>query len=194
MPPVWSSKEERLKFFCAEYVKDFDAQRAARAVGVPEKSAKVTAWHWLRDPLVRREMSRLYAGREQEAEATVARVLSELSRVAFANIEDYIIVDAEGDARVDLSGLTREQAAAIASIDRFVTTEHREDGDVTHVTVKFKLHDKLRALELLGKHLKMFRDLVEIPGVERLADELRAARQRAAIDVEVVAPGKGLTQ
>ena len=184
-PIVWSSKEERWKFFCAEYVKDFDASRAARAVGVPEKSAKVTAWHWLREPVVRKEMARLYSRHERDAEVTVKRVLAELSLVAFSNIEDYVSVNGDGELSVDLSGMTHEEAAAVSSVE---TSRFLDDDDRMTTTVKFKLYDKLRALELLGKHLKMFRDIIDVPGVERLADELRAARQRAAIDVEVVEP------
>ena len=37
---------------------------------------------------------------------------------------------------------------------------------------KFKLADKRGALELLGRHLGMFQDKLEVTGMEGLADRL----------------------
>ena len=46
-------------------------------------------------------------------------------------------------------------------------------------TKKIKIEGRLKALTLLGKHLKMFTDITEIPGLEGLADAIKAARKRA---------------
>ena len=43
-----------------------------------------------------------------------------------------------------------------------------------------KTADKIRALELLGKHLKLFREVIEVSGLEGLAEKLVDARKRAA--------------
>jgi phage terminase small subunit len=88
--------------------------------------------------------------------------------MGFANMLDYIS-RAGTEAYVDLSKLTREQAAAIQEI----TSETYVDGyegvgqDKTPIVVKrtkFKLSDKRGALELLGKHLKLWTDKVEQTG------------------------------
>ena len=53
-----------------------------------------------------------------------------------------------------------------------------KDREQTGYTKKIKTTDKLKALELLGKHLKMFTDVTEVRGLEGLGDRLRAARLR----------------
>ena len=67
-------------------------------------------------------------------------------------------------AFVDLSELTREQAAAISE----VTVEDYKDGrgeDARDVRkVKFKLSDKRSALVDIGKHLGMFVERKELTG------------------------------
>lgn len=194
-PAYWTTKDERLRAFAVEYVKDFDGKRAALAVGVPEGSARVQAHHWLQTKVVRDTLSEMYEKRRDESEVTVTRVLEELRRIAFASMRSYVSVNDEGDVAIDLTDLSEEEWAAVSAVETMTWVEEREDGaPIRHTTVKFKLWDKPRALELLGKHLKMFRDIIDIPGVERLADELKAARQRAAIDVEVLNEKKGLTQ
>ena len=43
----------------------------------------------------------------------------------------------------------------------------------------FKLVDKDRSLELLGKHLKLFTERIEVSGTAGLAEALAVARKRA---------------
>src|SRR5882762_11035679 len=77
---------------------------------------------------------------------------------------DYMRVGPDGDPVLDFSKLTRDQAAALTE----VTVEDFLDGrgeDARQVRrVKFKLASKLLALELLGKHLGLFKDRVEHTG------------------------------
>ena len=77
---------------------------------------------------------------------------------------DYMRVGADGDPVLDFSKLTRDQAAVLTE----VTVEDYVDGrgeDARQVRrVKFKLASKLVALELLGKHLGLFKDRVEHTG------------------------------
>jgi phage terminase small subunit len=102
------------------------------------------------------------AAQASTVEAT--RVLHELAKLAFANMADYMRVGPGGDPVLDFSKLTRDQAAALVE----VTVEDYVDGrgeDARQVRrVKFKLASKLVALELLGKHLGLFKDRVEHTG------------------------------
>jgi len=96
-------------------------------------------------------------------------VLRELSLMGFSNMLDYVTPQKDGYAYVDLSKLTRDQAAAIQEIttESFVSDseddEEEESGKVI-TKVKFKLADKRGSLELLGKHLKLFADRTELSG------------------------------
>jgi phage terminase small subunit len=69
---------------------------------------------------------------------------------------DYMSPGEDGDLFVDLAGLTRERAAAIAE----VTVEDFKDGRAKDARecrrIKFKLLDKRAALVDIGKHLGMF--------------------------------------
>ncbi len=49
---------------------------------------------------------------------------------------------------------------------------------------KFKLVDKWASLELLGLHLKLFTERVEVGGLETLAEDLKKARIRAGCGCE----------
>jgi phage terminase small subunit len=70
----------------------------------------------------------------------------------------------DGTAYVDLSNLTREQAAAISEIVTEEYVEGRGESARAVKRVKFKLADKQAALEKLGKVLGMFRDRHEHSG------------------------------
>lgn len=71
-------------------------------------------------------------------------VLGELAAIGFARATNYLSVRADELVFQDTENLTGTQAAAIASIER------------TSNGIRLKFYDKLKALELLGKHLKLF--------------------------------------
>src|SRR6185437_4769390 len=97
---------------------------------------------------------------------TVERVLAELAKIGFSNMQDYMRVGPEGDPVLDFSALNRDQAAALVEC----TVEDFKDGrgeDAREVRrVKFKLADKRAALVDLGKHLGIFKERVEHSGVD----------------------------
>ena len=75
--------------------------------------------------------------------------MREVALIGFANMGDYIQVDGN-EVSVDLSKLSRDQAAAIQE----VTTETRGGGNKKAARVtrtRLKLADKRPALELLGR-------------------------------------------
>ena len=91
-------------------------------------------------------------------ECTSEDIARELHRLGFANMADYIRVGANGDPYVDLSGLTREQAAAIAevTVEDFLDGRGEDARDVRRV--RFKLTDKRGALVDLAKLLGYFKE------------------------------------
>jgi phage terminase small subunit len=91
---------------------------------------------------------------------TIPKVLSELEKIAFANMMDYIKIDADGQPNLDFSTLDRDKAAAIGEIITDVITNPRT-GEVTKRT-KFKLLDKKGSLVDLGRHLGAWVDRKDI--------------------------------
>lgn len=168
----------RQQLFAKEYVIDLNATRAAIAAGYAEKAASQVASQVLRNPkviaLIDKEMTR----RATKLGVSADKVLEELQRLAFANINDYIRINADGHADVDLTKLTRDQAAAIQEI-KVDTTGGTGDGERRQVLrTTFKLADKGANLERLGKHLKLFTDVVKHEGLDNLAEQVAQFRQK----------------
>lgn len=150
--------------FVAEYGVDLNATRAAIRAGYSEKTAYSIGQENLKKPEIAKAIENAERERLQRIGVRAEKVLEELARLGFSNMLDYLNISRDGDPYVDLSEMTREQAAALSE----VTVEDFMDGrgeDAREVRrVKFKLADKKSALELLGKHLKLFAEKLEVGG------------------------------
>lgn len=146
------------KAFIEEYLVDLNATQAAIRAGYAKKTADVTGPRLLGNVRVAAAIAKRQQERSERVQITQDAVLSELMKLGFSNMMDYMTVKQDGTAYVDLSKLTREQAAAIQEITVDEYIEGR--GDDAHLVkkVKVKLADKKSSLELLGKHLGMFAD------------------------------------
>jgi phage terminase small subunit len=82
-------------------------------------------------------------------------VLRELARVAFADLRSIYRPDG---SLMSVSELSDDAAASVAGV------ESTEVGDGTGYIRKLKRWDKVKALELLGKHLGMYTDKVALSG------------------------------
>jgi phage terminase small subunit len=111
--------------------------------------------------------------REQRTKVTQDRVIEELAKIAFINPTDVIN---EYDASLH-NGATREDTAAISSIR--VRRIPSKNG--MGIEREIKLNDKIRALDLLGKHLGLFNDKLNITAdaVVRIVDDLSDSKDDA---------------
>ena len=106
------------------------------------------------NPKIATRIAELRAPALEKLNITLETVLAELARVAFANIGDFLEIGEYGKATLTLEGITPEQLAAIKKAK---TTEVLNgDGDVVGYNNEFELGDKLRALEMLGRHVGAF--------------------------------------
>ena len=112
-------------------------------------------------------------------EVTPERVLHELACMAYANMADFQVIQEDGTAVTDLSGLTREQFASVQEMTVDVYMEGKGEGAKEVKSVKLKLAPKIAALELLGKHMKLFTEVIENNNVTDAETELSAARKRS---------------
>jgi phage terminase small subunit len=154
--------EARREIFVREYLKDLNATRAAIAAGYSEKTARKQASRLLTNVDTQKRIEELTAKKVEKLDITVERVLGELAKLAFSNMLDYMNTQEDGSAHVDLSKLTREQAAAIQEVTVDEYTEGGGENARNVKRTKFKLADKRGSLELLGKYLKLFTDRQEI--------------------------------
>jgi phage terminase small subunit len=144
-----SGKEER---FCQEYIIDLNATQAAKRAGYSERSASEIGYENLRKPQIIDFISQLKEARSKRTEVTADKVLKELAKLGFSNIQDYI----EDDHTIkNLKEIGRKKSAAISSIKK---TTRKIGAELLDETIEFKLYDKKGALELIGKHIGFFRE------------------------------------
>lgn len=126
---------------------------------------------------------------------TKERILSELAKIGFANMLDYITTQDDGSAIVDLSKLDRDQAAAISevTVDSYVEDGGDDDQPRMVKKIKFKLMDKRAALVDMGKHIGMFIDRREVgaPGDfdEKTDEELAREVVESSARLGLIAKG-----
>ena len=128
--------------FVDEWLIDFNGTQAAIRAGYSEKTAAATAARLLRNVNIQAEISRRQKDLQRRTEVTQEQVVKELARLAFA--------DASVVCVTDFDNLTEDQRAAIQGIKP------------TNFGWEIKLCDKLKALELLGRHIGMFNDKLEV--------------------------------
>lgn len=161
------------RLFVQEYLIDLNAKQASIRAGYSPANAEFQGHQLINNPKVKQAIELAMYEREQRTKVTQDRVIEELAKIAFLNPTDVIN---EYDASLR-SGATREDTAAISSIrvKRFPT---REGFGVER---EIKLHDKIRALELLGKHLGLFNDKLNITAdaVVRIVDDISDSKDDA---------------
>ena len=107
---------KKQKMFVAEYLVDLNATQAAIRAGYSEKNAGKIGPELLGKTRISEAIQEQMDARENRTLITADKVLEELAKIGFSNLADYIQVRRDGTAYVDLSELTREQAAAVQEI------------------------------------------------------------------------------
>jgi phage terminase small subunit len=184
MKPLSDQQEK----FCREYVIDLCGKRAAISALYSEKTAEVQASQLLSRPKVRKRIDQLLSERASRLEIKADRVLEEIGRLAFSNMQDYTRIDDLGKPVLDLSAITRDQFAAVHEI-REDTTGGTGDGErKVVVRTTLKLSDKTKNLELLMRHLGMLQEKIEIHHRVTL-EKVLESRQKAGRPMLVEAKG-----
>ena len=140
------------KRFADEYAIDFDAKAAAIRAGYSETTARNAA-AWIHEehpekPELRALIDQKLARMSRRSGVTAERLIHELALVAFANINDIV----DPDTGELLNDISREDAAAVSEV-----RVSRKGSEV-------RMHDKLRAIELLGKRLNLFDEKITLRG------------------------------
>lgn len=163
--------------FCQEFMVDRNRKQAAIRVGYSEKSAEVQGSRLHRNAKVKARIDELTAAQQKRTEITADRVLKELGRIAFLDLG--VFYDDHGALLLpkDMPPSARRALGGIKIFEEF----DYEDGKKHKIgeTREIKPYDKVAALRLLGQHLKMFTQKVELDVSENLAEKLARARKRA---------------
>lgn len=146
-----TAKQQR---FVEEYLIDLNATQAAIRAGYSPKTANEQGARLLANASVQEAIAKAMAERSRRTGISQDRVIQELARIAFVNPQN-VINSEDASIRTDA---TEDDLACVQSVK--VKTMDGEKG--SSVEREVRLNDKMRALELLGKHLGMFKDKVEL--------------------------------
>jgi phage terminase small subunit len=135
----------RQRRFIEEYLRSDNPRAAAQAAGYAPTTVKQNAAVLLRRPSVAAVVRRELDARAERTRIAADRIVLELARVAFSDI-GRIADWSEG------AGLTVRALADLSDGDRAAVARVTRHGG--HVTIV--LHDKIRALDALGKYFKLW--------------------------------------
>lgn len=145
---------EKQQRFVDEYLIDLNATQAAIRAGYSVKTANKQGWQLLEKSRIVEAISEKMAERSKRTGVNQDRVVLELAKIAFVNAADVIDSD---DATIK-AGATADDTAAIQSVKVKVIPTKEGEG----VEREIRLNDKLKALELLGKHLGMWNNKLDV--------------------------------
>ncbi len=137
--------------FVEEYLVDLNATRAAIDAGYSKKSARLIGCENITKPNIQEAIQKSKIERSERTKVTVDMVLKELATFGFSNIQDYL-KHSQDDLAIfkSIDDMPENAARAIESIK--VNTREGK--------IEFKLHNKPKGLELIGRHLGMFIDKI----------------------------------
>ena len=135
------------KRFCEEYVIDYNATRAAKVAGYSENTASEQGYENLRKPHIEAYIAEIKEDLSKLSGVTALRNILELKKIAYTNIADF---KTDWYTLEDFEELDKDTKAAIAEI---MHTEITFGEKGLKQTVKFKLHDKQKAIDSLNKML-----------------------------------------
>ena len=152
--------------FVREYLIDFNATQAAIRAGYSPKTAQVIGAENLKKPMVAAEIERLGQKTAQKLEITRESIMQELAAIGFARASDFVRVETEAATRLGVHPLTGEiiSLPSYCQTVRITNTDDLPEDKAAALAgikqgangIEVKLHDKVRALELLGKAVGVF--------------------------------------
>jgi phage terminase small subunit len=158
---------DRMKKFIDEYLIDFNGTQAAIRAGYSPDTANEQASQLLARPDIRELVAEGQKAIAERTQTFQDNAVEELKLVGFSDLADFLTVKEGGIVeQKPFDELTKEQTKCIKKIKQTVRSSHSADGTILHQTavIEIELHDKLKALELLGRHLGMFNDTLRLEG------------------------------
>lgn len=168
---------DKQKKFVEEYLIDLNATQACIRAGYKTKDSQQASeigCQLLKKTQVSEAIQSAMAKRSARTEITQDMVLNELAKIAFSNGSDFAKVttkkckrqiwDQESETYVEKE--VDEQFVELIDTDKLSPEKKAAIAEISEgkFGISVKSCDKVKALELLGKHLGMFKDKVEVNG------------------------------
>lgn len=147
---------KKQKLFVEEYLIDLNATQAAIRAGYSPQTANEQGARLLANVSIKNAIEKALAERSKRTGINADRIIQELAKIAFLNPSSVINLK---NASV-LENASEEDLACISSVK--IKKSSSDTGD--SIEREVKTYDKIKALELLGKHMGMFTDKFKVEG------------------------------
>lgn len=176
--------------YCQSYIKTPENQsQAAIDAGFSPNTAAVKASVMMRDERIRKRIAELMEERNKRMRVSADYVLMRLVEIDQMDVLDILNDDGGMKPIAEWPKVWRTSLSAmdIATIKTTQASLQKENGeadlsveDVEHILKKVKWPDKVKNLELIGKHVDVnaFKERLEVSGTVTIADRMAAARRR----------------
>lgn len=166
--------------FCQEYIKTPENQTdAAIRAGYSAKSAHNAASRNMDEPRIQKRIAELMTERNKRLRVSADYVLMRLVEIDQMDVLD--ILDDDGGLK-PISQWPKVWRTSLSAMDINRIRMAGKDGedDIESTLQKVKWPDKVKNLELIGKHVDVmaFKERVEVSGTVTIADRMAAARKR----------------
>lgn len=147
--------------FVAEYLVDLNATGAAERAGYRNARTSDVGFKNLRNPRIRAAIAKAQTPHLARLGIDAERLVTELVRIATANLLDYMAVGTDGALAVDFGRLDRDRGAVLSELT-FEEFPHARDPERRGIRkIRFRLHDKIAAIRELAKLLGLPRETTE---------------------------------
>lgn len=176
--------------YCQSYIKTPENQsQAAIDAGFSPNTASVKASVMMRDERIQKRIAELMEERNKRNRVSADYVLMRLVEIDQMDVLDILNDDGGMKPIAEWPKVWRTSLSAmdIATIKTTQASLQKENGeadlsveDVEHILKKVKWPDKVKNLELIGKHVDVnaFKERLEVSGTVTIADRMAAARRR----------------
>lgn len=157
----------RQQLFVQEYMVDRNAEQAAIRAGYSPAYARGNAHKLVANSGIAAEIQARCAVVSEKLEITQERVLQELAAVGFARLSDFVTVETEQVQRMGIHPTTGE--VTLLPAGEYQCVKLTDTADIPPAQqaalasikqgahgIEIKLHNKLDALDKLGRHLGLF--------------------------------------
>lgn len=165
--------------FAEEYIKDLNGTQAATRAGYSQRTANEQAARLLANVSVQQYVRKLLEERSQEVKIDAAYVLTRLGEIDQMDALDILSDDGSVKPIADWPKIWRQM---ISGLDVMEIAQGDEETRIA-VVKKIKWPDKIRNLELIGRHVgvQAFKDRVEHSGsIKGMAERMRRRRKTEA--------------
>nr|WP_308808991.1 terminase small subunit [Providencia sp. PROV024] len=179
---------DKQEMFCREYLIDLNATQAAIRAGYSEKTANAQSSRLLVNVNIQNRIKELKSNRNERIEVDADYVLKRLVEIDQMDVLDILRDDGK---LKPVSEWPKTWRTTLSGFDISTTIRDYDESTEETILKKIKWPDKVKSLELLGKHIKVqaFKEQIEqkveathnimpVPSCDNVDDWEKAAQQQ----------------